>query len=64
MLSGIATGASWLFYYYAVQNGILSVVILLTVLFSRVFLKEELSRKAAFGLALMLAGTLVITFWK
>jgi transporter family protein len=71
VLSGIATGASWLFYYYAVQNGILSVVIpidkmsiLLTVLFSRVFLKEELSRKAAFGLALMLAGTLVITFWK
>ena len=36
----------------------------MTVLFSRVFLKEELSRKAAFGLALMLAGTLVITFWK
>lgn len=70
-LSGIATGASWLFYYYAVQNGILSVVIpidkmsiLLTVLFSRVFLKEELSHKAEVGLALMFAGTLVIAYWK
>lgn len=70
-LSGIATGASWLFYYYAVQNGILSVVIpidkmsiLLTVLFSRVFLKEKLSHKAEVGLALMFAGTLVIAYWK
>lgn len=70
-LSGIATGASWLFYYYAVQNGILSVVIpidkmsiLLTVLFSRVFLKEKLSHKAVVGLALMFAGTLVIAYWK
>ncbi|HHW25316.1 MAG TPA: EamA family transporter [Bacillota bacterium] len=70
-LSGIATGASWLFYYYAVQNGILSVVIpidkmsiLLTVLFSRVFLKEKLSHKAKVGLALMFAGTLVIAYWK
>lgn len=70
VLSGIATGASWLFYYYAVQNGKLSVVIpidkmsiLLTVLFSRIFLGEKLLRKAAVGLALMCAGTLVIAFW-
>lgn len=69
-LSGLATGASWLCYYYAVQNGILSVVvpidkmsILLTVLFSRIFLKEKLSGKAAIGLGLMCLGTLAMTIW-
>lgn len=69
-LSGIATGASWLCYYYAIQNGDLSVVvpidkmsILVTVLFSRVFLKEKLSVKATIGLVLMCAGTLAMTVW-
>lgn len=69
-LSGLATGASWLFYYYAIQNGDLSVVvpidkmsILLTVLFSRIFLKEKLSAKSILGLSLMCAGTLAMTFW-
>lgn len=67
VLSGIATGASWLCYYYAIQNGMVSVVapidkmsILVTVVFSRLVLKEPLSRRAAAGLCLMLAGTLVI----
>ena len=53
-LSGIATGASWLCYYYAIQNGVVSVVvpidkmsILVTVIFSALFLKEKVSRKAA-----------------
>ena len=66
-LSGLATGASWLCYYYAVQNGVLSVVvpidkmsILITVLFSLLFLKEKLSVKAAIGLALMCVGTLAM----
>ena len=66
-LSGLATGASWLCYYYAVQNGVLSVVvpidkmsILITVLFSLLFLKEKLSLKAALGLALMCIGTLAM----
>lgn len=69
-LSGLATGASWLCYYYAIQNGILSVVvpidkmsILLTVLFSRIILKEKLSAKAAVGLGFMCAGVLAMTFW-
>ncbi|MBQ4537470.1 MAG: EamA family transporter [Lachnospiraceae bacterium] len=69
-LSGVATGASWLCYYYAVQNGILSVVvpidkmsILLTVLFSYLFLKEKMSRKAVVGLALMSMGTLAMAIW-
>ena len=66
-LSGLATGASWLCYYYAIQNGMVSVVvpidkmsILLTILFSRVILKEKLGRRAFTGLCLMCAGTLLM----
>ena len=69
--SGIATGASWLCYYYAVQNGILSVVvpidkmsILVTVVFSCFVFKEKLSKKAFVGLCLMVAGTLLMAFFK
>lgn len=64
VLSGIATGASWLCYYYAIQNGQVSVVvpidktsILLTVIFSASVLKEKISKKAWLGLALLTAGT-------
>lgn len=64
-LSGIATGASWLCYYYAIQNGAVSVVvpidklsIMITILFSRVFLKEAISKKALAGLVLMVIGTI------
>lgn len=67
LLSGIATGVSWLFYYYAIQNGKVSVVvpidklsILVTVLFSWLFLKEKISRKSCAGFALMLCGTLIM----
>ncbi|MBR2340345.1 MAG: EamA family transporter [Clostridia bacterium] len=70
-LSGIATGASWLFYYYAIQNGEVSVVvpidklsIIVTVAFSYVVFKEKLSRKAFFGLCLMVIGTLLMVFFK
>lgn len=70
-LSGIATGASWLCYYYAIQNGVVSVVvpidkmsILVTVIFSYLFLKEKISKKAGIGLALMLVGTLMMAIWK
>lgn len=66
-LSGLATGASWLCYYYAVQNGVVSVVvpidklsIVITVLFSYVVFKEKLSVKAFVGLSLMIAGTLLM----
>ena len=69
-LSGLATGASWLCYYYAIQNGIVSVVvpidkmsILLTVLFSVIFLKEKLSKKAIIGLCFMCIGTLAMVIW-
>lgn len=70
-LSGLATGASWLCYYYAIQNGEVSVVvpidklsILITVAFSSVVFKEKLSRKGALGLSLMVVGTLLMTFFK
>ncbi len=66
-LSGLATGASWLCYYYAIQNGPVSVVvpidklsILVTIVFSRLVFSETLSRKALFGLILMVLGTLII----
>lgn len=67
-LSGIATGCSWLCYYYAIQNGVVSVVvpidklsILVSIGFSALVFKEKLSAKAALGLTLMVAGTLVMT---
>lgn len=67
-LSGITTGASWLCYYYAIQNGIVSIVvpidkmsILVTVVFSYLVLKEKFTKKAVLGLCLMLCGTLVMT---
>ena len=70
-LSGIATGASWLCYYYAIGHGDVSVVvpidklsILITVAFSYIVFKEKLSKKAFLGLALMVAGTLLMVFFK
>ena len=69
-LSGVATGASWLCYYYAIQNGVVSVVvpidkmsILVAVGFSYFVFKEKLTKKAMLGLGLMLAGTLVMAIW-
>lgn len=69
-LSGLATGASWLCYYYAIQNGIVSVVvpidkmsILVSVAFSYIVFGEKLSKKALIGLLLMVCGTLVMTIW-
>jgi len=66
-LSGLATGASWLCYYRALQLGEASVVvpidklsILLTVGLSFVFLKEKLSGKAAAGLGVLTGGTLLL----
>lgn len=70
-LSGIATGASWLCYYYAIQTGVVSVVvpidklsIIVTVVFSYFVFKEKLSLKAFVGLGMMVAGTLLMAFFK
>ena len=66
-LSGLATGGSWLCYYKALQDGPASVVapidklsILVSVGFSALAFKERLSKKAALGLALIVAGTLLM----
>jgi transporter family protein len=69
-LSGIATGASWLCYYYAIQNGVVSVVvpidkmsILVAVAFSYFVFGERLTKKSAFGLSLMAIGTLTMAIF-
>ena len=69
-LSGIATGASWLCYYYAIQKGIVSVVVpidklsvVVSVAFSCFVFKEKLSRKALAGLILIVVGTLAMAIW-
>lgn len=66
-LSGIATGASWLCYYRALQQGAASVVVpidklsvLVTVVFSYFVFGEKLSGKALTGLVLLTAGTVVM----
>lgn len=66
-LSGIATGASWLCYYKALQDGLASVVvpidklsILVTILFSYLVFHEKLGRKARIGLILIVAGTFLM----
>lgn len=66
-LSGIATGASWMCYYRALQTGQASIVvpidklsILVTVIFANIFLNEKLSKKAVVGLVLLVAGTLTL----
>ena len=66
-LSGLATGCSWLCYYKALQDGLASVVvpidklsILVSIGFSALVFKERLSRKAAIGLVLIVAGTLMM----
>ena len=66
-LSGIATGASWLCYYRALQDGVASVVvpvdklsILVTILFSYIVFHEKLSIKSAIGLVGIVAGTLIM----
>lgn len=69
LLSGLSTGASWLCYYYAIQNGAVSVVVsvdklslVVTVLFSHLVLKERLGKASLAGLGLIVLGTLIITF--
>ncbi len=67
IVSGIATGASWLCYYKALQDGPASVVvpidklsIIVTIVFSRIAFNEHLTRKASIGLAAIIIGTLII----
>lgn len=64
-LSGLATGASWLCYYKALQDGLASIVvpidklsILVTIIFSYLVFHERLSRRGLVGLCLIVLGTL------
>ncbi len=67
VLSGFATGISWLAYYKALQVGPLSIIapidklsILVTIIFSYFVFKEKLSFKALVGLVLIIIGTLLL----
>lgn len=67
VLSGFATGGSWLCYYRALQTGPASVVvpidklsILVTIAFSYIVFREKLTVKAGIGLVLIVAGTLLL----
>lgn len=67
ILSGIATGASWLCYYRALQTGPASVIvpidklsILVSIAFSYVVFKEKMTKKSLSGLILVVTGTLVM----
>ena len=66
-LSGLATGASWLCYYRALQDGLASVVvpidklsILVTVAFSWLVFREQLTARSGWGLLLIVGGTLTM----
>lgn len=68
-LSGLCTGASWLFYFRALQQGQASYVapidklsIVLVLLFSAMFLNEPLQLKSILGTVLIGIGTLVLIF--
>lgn len=67
VISGIATGLSWIFYFKALQLGNVSQVapidklsVALTIFMAVIFLGETLTLKTAFGAALIIAGTLVL----
>lgn len=67
VLSGLATGLSWIFYFKALQIGTVSQVapvdklsVALAILLSVVFLGEILTLKMAIGAALIIAGTVVL----
>lgn len=67
ILSGLATGASWLCYYKAIQLGSVSKVVpidklsvVITLILAFVFLHEEFTVKSAVGAVLITAGTLIM----
>lgn len=67
VLSGLATGASWLCYYRALQGGPASVIvpidklsILITIAFSRIVFHEKLTKKSALGVVCITAGTVLL----
>lgn len=68
LLSGIATGASWMLFYFALQTGVVSVVvqidklsILISIAFAYFAFGERLSRRSGIGLAIIVIGTIALT---
>ncbi|HAJ35678.1 MAG TPA: hypothetical protein DCL15_08290, partial [Chloroflexi bacterium] len=68
VLSGVATGLSWLFYFRALQSGPTAVVaaidkssLVLVLLLSALILHEPLTWKTSIGIVLVVAGVLVTT---
>lgn len=71
VLSGLATGLSWLFYFRALQLGEASKVVpidklslVITLIFAAIILKEQFTVYTALGAILMTAGALIIAFAK
>ena len=69
ILSGLATGLSWLFYFRALQLGEASQVapidklsLALTVILALIFLHEKITFSAVIGIIFMIAGTFLIAF--
>ncbi len=67
ILSGLATGASWLCYYRAIQIGEVSKVVpidklsvVITLILAAVFLREDFTLKTAIGAVFITAGTLIL----
>jgi bacterial/archaeal transporter family protein len=68
ILSGIATGASWICYFHALQIGDASRVapvdklsLVFVLILATFFLKEKLSTQDYFGIALMISGVIILT---
>lgn len=71
ILSGIATGFSWLFYFYALKVGEANKVVpidklslVLTIIFAGIILKESITFQTIIGALMMTAGTILIAFAK
>ena len=71
ILSAIATGVSWLFYFYALKIGEVSKVVpidklslVLTIIFAGIILREKINAQVALGALLMTIGAIVIAYAK
>lgn len=67
VLSGVATGLSWLFYFKALQNGNVSQVapidklsVVITIILSFILLKEPVTMKVVLGAVFITAGSLIM----
>lgn len=69
ILSGMATGISWLFYFYALKVGEASKVVpidklslVITIIFATIFLGEKITLHLIIGVFLITLGTIIITY--